>query len=139
MIKHAASLAKELIPPGVEEGVLRWRLMMAGTMVAIAATLGLHVAWACGLVPGIDGFALAADVEQAQTQIEQKLSRLETSQNTLLRIALAQEICRIYRLRNESSGQLQRQLQSSLFEKQDEYSAIAGERYPVAECAPAVN
>lgn len=100
-----------------------------------------HVAWACGLLePHLSGFAWAADVDRMQTEIERKLSRLESSQNMLLRIAIAQEVCRLYQLRNASGdGSLQRQLQQSLFEKQEEYFSLTGQRYPVVECAPGTN
>jgi hypothetical protein len=110
----------------------RTALWRAGITVAIV----VHIAWACGLLPMLDGFAFAGDLEQAQAEIQAKLERLEESQNTLLRIALSQEICRIYSLRNASQGELQRQLQRSLVDKQDQYMAIVGERYPLSECAP---
>ena len=144
MIGKAADVAAKLVnAPGAgatHEQILKWRMLMAGTMLAIAITMAVHVAWACGVFDrfGVSGFAIAADVEKAQEAITAKLNSLEASQKTLLKIALAQEICRIYRLQQEATGVvLLQQLDKSLAEKQDEYSELAGGRYPLAECAPA--
>lgn len=127
MIGKVVDLALGNLSP--ETRTALWR---AGITLAIV----VHIMWACGFLPMVEGFAFAGDLERAQGEIQEKLERLEESQNTLLRIALAQEICRIYVLRNMASGDTQRQLQRSLFEKQDQYVAIVGERHPVTECAP---
>ena len=113
---------------------------------ALLLLLGGHIAWSCGWIPGITGFALAQDLEDQEEQIEEQLARVEDQVerveeklSTVLRIALAQEVCRLFRLRNEATGALQSQLHNSMLEKQDEYVLATGTRYPVSECTQTVS
>ena len=43
--------------------------------IGIVVFIGFHVAWACGWIPGIPGFAMAGDV----TQLSGKVSGIEQS------------------------------------------------------------
>lgn len=66
MVKEAIVLARTLI----ESQTAVWR-------VAIMLVVGAHVVWACGLLPGMPGFALAADVQDNTL----KLGQIEKSVN----------------------------------------------------------
>lgn len=110
---------------------------MGSSMLATLSLTAAHVAWACGWLPGITGFALAADLDDKQQSIEVRLGQIETRLNASLEILMAQEICRLYRLRDTADeGQLISQLSRSLEEKQQAYATISGSRYPLSECAP---
>lgn len=66
MVKDFATLAGDLI----KSPVAAWRV----AILSILSLFAFHVAWACGWVPGIPGFAMAADVSELvgkQAQIEQ--------------------------------------------------------------------
>jgi len=58
----------ELLPPDIPR-LVRWRL----TIALAIAMLFFHVAWACGLVPGVPGFARADEVDE---KIGEKLKPL---------------------------------------------------------------
>lgn len=93
MLKELLSLGTAL----VTSPVAAWR-------VVILLVFGGHVAWACGWLPGLQGFALVAEVDSKIAQLDSRLGAIETKQDIALRIALADEICRLYALRGQSAG-----------------------------------
>jgi hypothetical protein len=119
-----------LVPPSDDTGVVRWRWIMAISV----GTLMLWAAWAMGLFAGVGfpGFARADETEK----LDMRLAQIEQKQDITAKLALAAEVCRIYYLRMTAEGQLRVQLNNSFEEKQEQYSAIAGQRYSVAECTP---
>lgn len=54
----------------------RWRLVVGFVIAAFM----FHIAWACGRIPGLDGFASAQSVEQQKASLTQVVS----SQNIIL-------------------------------------------------------
>lgn len=60
-----------LIPPhDVEpEKIYRWRVLLAGTVILMACSLGTHIALACGFIPVLfPGFADATEVRDLASQ-----------------------------------------------------------------------
>lgn len=115
----------------VNSPVAVWRLF-------VLFVVGGHIAWACGLIPGIRGFALANEVDEKIAQLDHRLSAIEAKQDIALRIALADEICRLYALRaqNVANPPLWRTLNDTFNARQQDYSAINGGReYDVGQCS----
>lgn len=56
-----------LIPPANASGpeVVRWRLSISFAMFLV----GVHIAWACGLLPGLSGFAQASEVRAVDREV----------------------------------------------------------------------
>jgi len=99
--------------------------------MAIIAVGSFHIAAVKGMIPGVDGVAHAADIEN----IDRRLTALEEKQNVALRLQLAAEICRVYRLRAESSSPTRSILDSSLERLQEDYAEVnRGRRYSILEC-----
>lgn len=110
---------EELFPPGIKP-VQRWRIMV------FAALLGLtvHVAWACGLIPGLHGFALADDVEKISGNVDTIL--LLSMENTIR--GLAEELCRT---KNVSSRHI---FQEQIDRLQLQHHDMTGAYYPTSGC-----
>lgn len=53
--------------------IRRWRTMMA----LITLGFALHIAWACGWLPPLEGFALASDLRDGTTSVKSQISRLD--------------------------------------------------------------
>ena len=125
MIKEALGLITEAL----KTPTAAWRVL-------VAFVITMHVAWACSWLPGISGFALAADLEASKLETNSRLSSIEAKQDISLRLALAAEICRIQSLRNATADAVMRaQLNRSFDEKQEQYASVnRGARYPIAEC-----
>lgn len=122
----------------LDRRVLLWRLVVS-----------VHILWACNLLSdyGLSGFARADEADTAHAELRREfdgklneiradLDEIKQQQVTGLQILMAQEICRLYRLREQASGQLARTLSDSFEEKQQAFSRLTGSRYPVMECAP---
>jgi hypothetical protein len=115
----------------VNSPVAVWRLF-------VLFVVGGHIAWACGLIPGIRGFALANEVDEKIAQLDHRLSAIETKQDIALRIALADEICRLYSLRaaNTANPDLWRTLNETFNQRQENYRAVNnGADYDVGQCS----
>lgn len=56
-----------LIPPPTAAGpeVIRWRI----SVMCACMLFGVHVMWACGLLPGLNGFAMAAEVQEIERDV----------------------------------------------------------------------
>jgi len=123
MFKEALAFATAL----VTSPVAAWR-------VVVIMVGGGHIAWACGWLPGIQGFAMAGEVEG----LENKLVAIETKQNIALRIALADEICRLHALRdqNVSNQPLWQTLNETFNNRQEDYRAVNnGVEYAISQCS----
>lgn len=125
MVKTALGLFAEAL----KSPTAAWRLLVAGV-------IAVHIAWACSWLPGIQGFALAADLDVTKASVDARLKSIEEKQDISLRLALAAEICRIQALRNSTADTaLRAQLTRSFDEKQEAYRSVNnGARYPIAEC-----
>lgn len=111
---------------------------VAAWRIVIIIVVGGHIMWACGWLPGMPGFALAADVDGKVAQLDARLGTIETKQDIALRIALADEICRLYTLRaaNVANPPLWRTLNETFNARQEDYSAVnKGREYDVGQCS----
>lgn len=121
----------ELIAEAARSPTVAWRLL-------VTFVVGVHIAWACSLLPGVRGFALAGEVDEKVAQLDSRLAAIETKQNIALRIALSDEICRLYALRaaNVANPPLWRQLNDTFISRQQDYSAVNdGREYDVGQCS----
>lgn len=80
MFQFFRGLALALVPrPDSTEPrhAFQWRQTTAFTIVLMGLTLGVHIAWACGLLTtiGLTGFAMAADVQTVQQQNTYMMTR----------------------------------------------------------------
>jgi hypothetical protein len=113
-------------------------LRPAAWRVIILLILFGHIAWACNWLPGVQGFALASEVDKQIKQLDSRLGMIETKQDIALRIALADEICRLYALRAESTTNpsLWRTLNETFNSRQEDYRAVNdGSEYVIAQCS----
>jgi hypothetical protein len=127
MFKEALALATAV----VTSPVATWR-------VVVVMVFGGHVVWACGWLPGIPGFAMAGEVEEKVAQLDSRLGAIESKQDIALRIALADEICRLFELREQSRGNapLFQTLNEAFNDRQEDYRNVNGARpYDVAQCS----
>jgi hypothetical protein len=119
-----------LVPPGIGKA-LKWRLVVSLSI----GTLGLFAAWTLGWFTALgfsSGFARADETKA----LSGRLASIEDNQKTGLRITLAQEICRLYFLRDSATGEAWRVFNDSLDKHQEEYATVnKGIRYPVVECS----
>lgn len=127
MLKEALSLVSAL----ATSPVAAWRTV-------IVLVIGGHIAWACGVIPGVQGFAVAGEVDAKVAQLDARLGAIETKQDIALRIALADEICRLYALRaaNTANPDLWRTLNETFNQRQENYRAVnSGADYDVGQCS----
>lgn len=127
MLDKIADLAAAALPPLDESprGIRRWRLMVWAIQWFTLSFLGAHIAWACNWLPGVPGFALAADVVGIQSSL-QNLTVDLLSKNIFE--------MRIRQCRAVASGTQQiytEQLQKLL----DQYQSIAGKTYLLPACS----
>lgn len=131
----------ELFPPDVPR-VVRWRLMMALTM----AFMIFHVAWACGLLPGFEGFARANEVDDKINDklqpiygqlgaITSQLSESQKVQNRILQSQIAAQLRDLHRLKcSTQDDDVRSRMERDIEEAQQEYRVLSGERYPLPAC-----
>jgi hypothetical protein len=120
MVKEAL---RELIPPGIPP-VARWRLMMFAAMVAVA----VHITWACGLLPGLPGFAMAADVSQIGRDVTNLREQILTGQIFETRIRQCKAVF-------EGNSDAKHFWSEKLGELQLEYVRLTGQPYPIPQCS----
>jgi hypothetical protein len=122
----------ELVTELVKSPTAAWRIV-------VTLVVGGHIMWACGWVPGLAGFALAADVAEANKSLQGQLSQIQHSQRISLRIALAEEICRLRELRSKATENvpLWQQLDKTFREQQENYKTVDdhGEEYDTSQCS----
>lgn len=121
-----------LVPPSDEKGVQRWRWAVAVTLSAVV----LWVMWAMGLFTalGFPGMARAGELDK----LDVRLAAMETKQTLGLRIALADEICRVYFQREENRGNqaLWATLNSTFNDRQEDYASLNnGQPYDIRLCS----
>lgn len=120
----------ELFPPDVPR-IVRWRLVVAGVMTFMV----FHILWACGLLPGVSGFAQADDVEYKFAEIKKQLKDSSEVQKKILQAQLAAQLRDLHKIRCGSSDEnVKLRLDREIDEAQLEYKTLTGERYPLQAC-----
>lgn len=131
MLKEFGELAQELIPPhdGDPEKIYRWRVFLAGTVIAMAVGISVHIALACGFIPVLfSGFASASDLASLTQQ--QQTMRAEIVGDALYN--LKKDQCMAQNAGNLQAAQSQDQ---RIREKRDIYRRITnGHDYDLPPC-----
>lgn len=131
MLKDGVDLAQKLIPPhdGDAESIYRWRVLLAGTVIAMAVGIATHIALACGFVPVLfSGFASASDVANLSSQ--QQEMRVENLGDALYNMKKDQCIAQSAGNLQAAQGQDQR-----IREKRDLYRRLTkGQDYDLPSC-----
>lgn len=114
--------------------------------VAFRAAVVFHIVWACGWLPGWQGFARASDVDdkieaaidpihKQLTEIDVKLSRSEDTQKLILQGQLTAQIRDLHRLKCTTTDDYTRsRMERDIEDAQQKYRALSGERYPMPAC-----
>lgn len=134
-VKLLGDFMVALIPPQDAGGqqIWRWRLITALTVGGTALGLGIHIAWACGLLAGIglNGFASAADVNNVQSQlltIEQGQLRSEILSTRAVQCRAASQAAKGQD--DATLSFITRDLQEAL----DKYRELAHRPYQLPDC-----
>ncbi len=117
------NLIKELIP--VSDPLGKWRIIMA----ACVALSMVHIVLAKGLVPGFDGYALAAEASANARQLRGITEILLEQSITGAR----REQCRALASGN---GQARQLAEANLRRYLARYDKETGRQYPLLDCAP---
>jgi hypothetical protein len=131
MLKEGLELAQNLIPPhdGDPEKIYRWRVFLAGTVITVAAAVGVHIALACGFLPVLfSGFASASDVASLSRQQEDM--RVEIVGDSIYNMRKDQCV-------SQSAGNLQaaQSQDQRIREKRDLYRQLTrGREYDLPPC-----
>lgn len=132
---------EELFPPDVPR-IVRWRMIMALAM----GFMVFHVAWACGMLPGTAGFALANEVDakisaaaepiyRRLDDISKKLETSEQIQRRLLVGQLAAQLRDLHRLKcSTADDHVRMRMDRDIEDAQQEYRVLSNERYPLPAC-----
>jgi hypothetical protein len=126
LIKLLQSLFGMMMPPS--DPATRWQYIVSMTLLALAGLGGFHVAWACGWVNGLEGFALAVELEDQQESIDQILSRMIATQVEEAR----QAQCAAIESNNDAAV---RGWSSTLTRLLAEYENEAGRSYALRACS----
>lgn len=126
-IEVGTEIVKMLIPPKTNdlEEQQRWRWVVFTLIVSLGASLLLHVALACGMLPGIyPGFALESETRS----ITDKLDLLTT-------IGLEREMrAKMLELCKEHNQDRRNEINEDISRLQREYWSIEKQWYQVPRC-----
>lgn len=133
MIDKLSAALSAIIPPAEANprALARWRLSMAAFVFAFC----FHVAWACGYIPGLPGFAQARDLTEQRTLVQQVSEGQEAILVRLIRADIEsarQQQCRALRENNRAAAE---GWAVSLRTALAEYQSLAGAEYRLRECS----
>lgn len=122
--------------PGDPVADHKWRVKVVWSLLFLAGVQVLHL-WSSESWPWLGPSARAED----QARLEQKLDALIEQQTKAYVLTLGREICRLYFVRMDPAPNtfIAQTLERSYEEKQAEYRALEGRRYPVSECQRGAN
>lgn len=131
----AGKLLARFIPPAVAgseedaERIWKWRLLLAVTVVTNALLTVVHIAWACSLLPGLAGFAMAGEVREiAETQ---KAAATEILEQRLFDTRLRQ--CEA--VENGAAPAVLQTYATQMFALKKRYMRLTGQAYEVPLCS----
>ena len=123
-----------LLPPLTVDATTRWRLSISFMAMSIIVLFFGHVAWAMGVIPGLEGFARTSELTQQGEKID---SIIVTQDEILVRIVASTiEDARVRQCTMLNSGQSEgaegwsRTLTASLSEYRDK----TGREYQLRPC-----
>lgn len=117
---------KALVPPKTNdlEEQQRWRWVVFAAILAMAASLSLHIAISCGYIPGQSGFALASDQKSVQRRVD-----------VIVTISLEHEIrAKTAELCHEKDPSRRSDLNDDIAKLQKEYYEVERQWYNVPGC-----
>lgn len=126
-LEIGSEAVKILIPPKTNdlEAQQRWRWVVFSVLLGLCASLGMHIALACGLVPSVyPGFALASETQS----IEKKLDLLTTIGLEREMRAKEQELC------HERIPERRSELNDDIARLQREYWSLMKQWYQIPRC-----
>ena len=135
-VKDASSLVGKVWdflkpPPSDDPAEHRWRWHIALIVVGLFAFL-LAQMFFTGAWPWGGRVAKAAQIDD----LDDKIGKIADQVTGSYKIVLAQEICRLYFLRESARGDTHEALSDAYETKQTEYADLnKGVRYPVQECS----
>lgn len=102
----------------------------------IAGLFAFHIAWACGWLPGISGFALASDTQQVQEDIKDLRQTIENGFKEIRKEQIQDRLSALQALRcTAQDQQLEREYVNRIQELQSRYRDAFGYTYPLEPCA----
>jgi hypothetical protein len=125
---------RSIMPPDDEhdEAAMRsWRFNHSVTVLFIALAMVLHVAWACSLIPGLEGFAQASELKNVA-------STVKATQLTLLDQSIMEarrNECRAFESGNTESQRFAASRVRDLMAQWDEVDTHSKHSYPLPSCA----
>lgn len=131
MLTKVTNLAVAMLPPdhdAPEEAVRRWRFMVWLWLSAMSLAMSLHIAWACSLLPGLKGFAMAADM-QDQVLATQEI-RAELLEARIFDTRLRH--CGALKEGNRDASRFYLEKLQGLVR---EYRKVTGRDYPLPDCS----
>lgn len=129
VIGKLLAFAARIIPPASadERQLGVWRAFIATATLLLMFGLAGHIAWACGYIPGLPGFARAQDVHELKTDFRKQQIRL-------LEQALLDMRARQCRAIVDDNREAKRFTAERMAQLSTEYYALAGYLYPVPDC-----
>lgn len=110
------------LPSGVRHTIQLW---------LITALFTVHVAWACGLIPGVQGFAFASDINDVKHEIQELTLALQTQRVEYLE----ERVLTAYAQQCSAEGQDLREIhQRRLTRLLRHYQDVTGYTYPLQAC-----
>lgn len=125
IVEHAIKIGGKLVPPADTPGekLLLWRVTLVLFNGFIAIVMTIHIAWACGFLPGFSGFALADDIQEMRHEARD-----------LKRVILEKEI---FETRNKhcTADAVQKPFYyARLVDLVRQYRQLVGEAYSIPSC-----
>lgn len=127
MIDRLADALGAIIPSTDEspKAQRRWRVSVALWLILGTAFGAFHVAWACGWLPGMPGFALEVDLHKVQADVHRSL----VMQYRTSIFEVRQQQCQAAR-----EGRPLSVYTGKLQDLMDEYDLLADQAYRLPDC-----
>lgn len=119
----------------------RWRKGVAVFLLVLGlgdVSIGVHIAWACGVLPGFPGFATINDVQTVSEEDNAATASLNKLLKLIVRKDIARDIrdlrsrqCAISRANNEA---LKQELTNTLYKDLTDYRDQTGQDYILPPC-----
>lgn len=127
-------LVSMILPPLTVDATTRWRLSISVITMSIIVLFFGHVAWAMGIMPGLDGFARESALVAQATKID---NILETQDEILIRIVastIEDSRDRQCAMLNAGQGEAAEGWARTLTASLAEYRTRAGRDYQLRPC-----
>ena len=128
MIERLADALGAIIPTTDESprALRRWRVSVALWLMGVTGFGAFHVAWACGWLPGMPGFALEVDLARVQADVHRSL----VMQYRTSLFEVRQQQCEAARAGRPLSAYT-----SKLQDLLDEYDTLTDQDYRLPACS----